>query len=176
MSYYSIRFDPDASKICTIIFPWGNYSYLRLPMGIAGSPDIFQAKMMELMATLEFVRAYIDDLLCITKRTLEDHLANRLSRLQDAHLKVNSCKSNFCVTETKYLGYILSWDGIKPQPKKVQLILALTPPKNVKDLHRFLGMVQYYQDLWAQCSKMLAPLTSLVGKCGHTKITKRQKV
>ncbi len=77
-------------------------------MRISGSPDIFQAKMMELMATLEFVRAYIDDLLCITKRTLEDHLANRLSRLQDAHLKVNSCKSNFCVTETKYLGYILS--------------------------------------------------------------------
>eukprot|EP00804_Cyclotella_cryptica_P001330 CCRYP_020351-RA/>CCRYP_020351-RA protein AED:0.43 eAED:0.43 QI:6/-1/0/1/-1/0/1/0/82 len=66
MGYYTIRLDPDASKICTIIFPWGKYSYLRLPMGIAGSPDIFQSKMTELMATLEFVRAYIDDLLCIT--------------------------------------------------------------------------------------------------------------
>jgi hypothetical protein len=70
MGYYTIRLDPDASKICTIIFPWGKYSYLRLPMGIAGSPDIFQSKMTELMATLEFVRAYIDDLLCITKGTL----------------------------------------------------------------------------------------------------------
>eukprot|EP00804_Cyclotella_cryptica_P016151 CCRYP_004228-RA/>CCRYP_004228-RA protein AED:0.44 eAED:0.44 QI:6/-1/0/1/-1/0/1/0/82 len=66
MGYNTIRLDPDASKICTIIFPWGKYSYLRLPMGIAGSPDIFQSKMTELMATLEFVRAYIDDLLCIT--------------------------------------------------------------------------------------------------------------
>eukprot|EP00804_Cyclotella_cryptica_P006030 CCRYP_000264-RA/>CCRYP_000264-RA protein AED:0.44 eAED:0.44 QI:6/-1/0/1/-1/0/1/0/82 len=66
MGYYTIRLDPDASKICTITFPWGKYSYLRLPMGIAGSLDIFQSKMMELMATLEFVRAYIDDLLCIT--------------------------------------------------------------------------------------------------------------
>ena len=67
-------------------------------MGIAGSPDIFQAKMTELMATLEFVRAYIDDLLCITKGTLEDHLAKLdlvLSRLQDANLKVNARKSNF---------------------------------------------------------------------------------
>ncbi len=45
MGYYTIRLDPDASKICTIIFPWGKYSYKRLPMGIAGSPDIFQAKM-----------------------------------------------------------------------------------------------------------------------------------
>jgi hypothetical protein len=37
MGYYTIRFNPDASKICTIIFPWGKYSYKRLPMGIAGS-------------------------------------------------------------------------------------------------------------------------------------------
>ena len=42
MVYYTIRLDPDASKICTIIFPWGKYSYLRLPMGLVGSPDIFQ--------------------------------------------------------------------------------------------------------------------------------------
>jgi hypothetical protein len=44
MGYYTIRLDPDASKICTIIFPWGKYSYKRLPMGIAGSPDIFPRK------------------------------------------------------------------------------------------------------------------------------------
>ena len=75
MGYYTIRLDPDASKICTIILPWGKYSYLRLPMGVACSPDIFQAKMSELMATLEFVRTYLDDLLCISKGNLDDHLA-----------------------------------------------------------------------------------------------------
>ncbi len=55
MGYYNIRLDPESSKICTIIFPWGKYSYLRLPMGVVGSPDIFQAKEMKLMATLEFI-------------------------------------------------------------------------------------------------------------------------
>ncbi len=55
MGYYTIRLDPDASKTCTIIFPWAKYLYLRLPMGIAGSPDIFQAKMSKLMVALEFV-------------------------------------------------------------------------------------------------------------------------
>jgi hypothetical protein len=60
MGYYTIRLDPDASKICTIIFPWGKYSYKRLPMGIAGSPNIFQEKMLELMETLEYVRTYLD--------------------------------------------------------------------------------------------------------------------
>ena len=67
MGYYTISLDPEAAKICTIIFPWGKYSYKRLPMGIAGSPDIFQEKMSDLMATLEFVRTYLDDLLIITK-------------------------------------------------------------------------------------------------------------
>eukprot|EP00804_Cyclotella_cryptica_P011360 CCRYP_016357-RA/>CCRYP_016357-RA protein AED:0.06 eAED:0.26 QI:0/0/0/1/0/0/2/0/230 len=52
--------------------------------------------------------------------------------------------------------------------KKVQAILALTPPTGVKDLRRFLGMVQYYQALWAKCSNMLAPLTSLVGEFNKT--------
>ncbi len=44
MGYYTIRLDPDASRICTIIFPRGKYSYLRFPMGIAGSPEIFNER------------------------------------------------------------------------------------------------------------------------------------
>eukprot|EP00804_Cyclotella_cryptica_P000990 CCRYP_012333-RA/>CCRYP_012333-RA protein AED:0.27 eAED:0.27 QI:54/-1/1/1/-1/0/1/120/137 len=126
MGYYTIRLDPDASKICTIIFPWGKYSYLRLPMGIAGSPDIFQAKMSELMVALEFVRTYLDDLLCITRASLDDHLDHLrrvLTRLRDAGLRVNAPKSKFCAIETEYLGYILTRTGIKPQPNKVQAIL-----------------------------------------------------
>jgi hypothetical protein len=76
MGYYTIRLDSDESKICTIIFPWGKYSYKRLPMGIAGSPDIFQGKMSELMESLENVRAYLVDLLCISELSLEDYLEN----------------------------------------------------------------------------------------------------
>jgi hypothetical protein len=67
MGYYTNRLDPDASKICTIIFPWGKYCYKQLPMGIAGSPDMFHGKMSALMESLECVRAYLDDLLCISK-------------------------------------------------------------------------------------------------------------
>jgi hypothetical protein len=178
MGYYTIRLDPDSSKICTIIVPWDKYSYLRLPIGVACSPDIFQAEISELMATLEFVRACIDDLLCITKGDFEDHLVKLkqvLQRLKDANLKVDAVKSNFCAIETEYLGYILSRDGIKPQPKKVQSILALTLPTSVKELFRFLGMAQYYWDLWAKRSDILAPLTTLVSECGGTKDPKTKK-
>ena len=86
-------------------------------MGIAGSPDILQAKMSELMLALEFVRTYLDHLLCITKASLDNHLDNLrlvLTRLQEVDLKVNAPKSKFCAEETEYLGYILTRTGIKP--------------------------------------------------------------
>jgi hypothetical protein len=175
MGYYTIRLDPDASKICTVIFPWGKYSYKRLPMGIAGSPDIFHGKMSELMESLEYVRAYLDDLLCISKLSLEDHLEKLeevLRRLRDTGLKVNAAKLTFCALEIDYLGYVLTRDGIKPQSNKVQAILAINPPTGVRQLRHFLGMVQYYHDLWARWSDMLVLLTSLVRECGQTKSTK----
>jgi hypothetical protein len=148
MGYYTIGLDPMASEMCTIVFPWGKYSYKRLPMGFRGSADIFQAQIMDLMASLKFVQAYMDDLLIITRRTLDKHLQKMetvLTRLGDAELKVNAAKSLFCAHEIEYLSYILTREGIKPQPRKVQAILALNPPNNVKELRHFLGMVQYYQ-------------------------------
>jgi hypothetical protein len=150
MGYYTIRLDPDASRICTIIFPWGKYSYKRLLMGIAGSPDIFQSKMLELIEDLEYAQAYLDDLLCISRSTLDDHLKNLeevLRCLCNAGLKVNAEKLTFCALEIEYLGYILTRDAIKPQSNKVQAILAIQLPTNVKELRYFLGMVQYYCDL-----------------------------
>ncbi len=131
MGYYTIRLDPDASKTCTVIFPWGKYSYKRLPMGIAGFPDIFQEKMLDLIESIEFVRAYLDDLLCISKLSLEDHLDKLgvvLRRLSNAGLKVNVAKLTFCTLEIEYLGYVLTRDGIKPQSNKVQAIFGIKPP------------------------------------------------
>ncbi len=78
----------------------------------------------------------------------------------------------FCALEIEYLDCILTRDGIKPQSNKVQAILEIKPPTGVKQLRHFLGMVQYYRDLWARRGDMLASLTSLVGECGQTKTTK----
>ena len=86
-------------------------------------------------SALEFVRAYMDDLLIITREMLDEHLQKMetvLTRLHDAGLKVNAAKSSFCAHEIEYLGYILTRGGIKPQPKKVQVILTLNLPNNVR--------------------------------------------
>jgi hypothetical protein len=115
-------------------------------MGIAGSTDIFQSKMLELREFLEYVHAHLDDLLCISRSSHEDHLEKLeeiLRCLCNAGLKVNAKKMTFCALEIEYLGYILTRDGIKSQSNKVQAILAIHPPTNVKELRHFLGMVQY---------------------------------
>jgi hypothetical protein len=64
-----------------------------------------------------------------------------LTRLLDARLKVNAAKSLFCAREIEYLGYILTTDGIKAHPKKVQAILTLNLLNNVKELRHFLALV-----------------------------------
>jgi hypothetical protein len=74
MGYYTIRLDAQASEMCTIIFPWEKYSYNRLPMGFGGSANIFQAQTMGLMSSLDYVQAYIDDLLVITRGNIEDYI------------------------------------------------------------------------------------------------------
>ena len=73
------------------------------------------------MASLEYVKAYIDDLLSITKGSFEDHLDELdavLYRLDKAGLQINISKSSFAQTEIKYLGYLLTREGLKPQAGK----------------------------------------------------------
>ena len=167
MGYFTIRLDPDAQKLCTIILPWGKYSYMRLPLGVANSPDLFQEKMSELMAGLEFVRTYLDDVLVITKSSFEDHLNKLervLARLSEAGLKVNAPKCSFGRTSLEYLGYWLSREGIAPTPKKISAMQAIQPPTNISTLRSFVGLINFYRDMWQHRSHLLAPLTTLLSK------------
>jgi Reverse transcriptase (RNA-dependent DNA polymerase) len=133
-------------------------------MGLCNSPGIFQEKMSELFDGFEFVRTYIDDLLTLTKGTFEDHLEKLeqvLYRLRQAGLKINGNKSFFAKTELEYLGYWITRDGIKPLPDKVKAILAIDTPKNRKELRSFIGIINYYRDMWVKRSYVLAPLATL---------------
>jgi hypothetical protein len=89
------------------------------------------------MATLEYMRAYIDNLLVITKSSHDDHLDEMehvFIKLCNTGLKINAAKSSFCTQETEYLGYILTRSGgLQPQPPKVQAILMPNLPKSIKE-------------------------------------------
>jgi Reverse transcriptase (RNA-dependent DNA polymerase) len=106
MGYYHIELSPTSKRLCTIVLPCGKYEYQRLPMGLCNSPDIFQEKMSTLMQGLDYVRAYINDILAITNGDWYDHLDKLelvFQRLQQAGLKVNARKSFFGRPELEYL-------------------------------------------------------------------------
>ena len=149
MGYYTIRLDPDSQKICSIILPWGKYSYAT-SNGYLRIAHFFQEKMTSLMQSLEYVRTYTDDLSIILSCTYDDHLLKVkevTNRFNIAGLRINVPKFSFALHKIEYLGYILTREGIKPQHKKVSAIMALREPTSVKELRKFLGMVQYYRDL-----------------------------
>ncbi len=111
MGYYHIVLDADARKYYTTVLPWGKYEYLRLPMGLDNSPDIFQEEMSELMGNLYFIKTYLDDVLIISSGSYEDHLSKlraALAILQATGLKINIFKSKFCKKELEYLGFYLT--------------------------------------------------------------------
>ena len=167
MGYYHLELDDKAKELCTIVLPFGKFEYQRTPMGLCNSPDIFQEKMNELFMGLDFARAYIDDLLCMTKGTFEDHLEKLeriLVRLSQAGLKVNAKKSFFGRSALEYLGYWITRDGIKPMKNKVEAMMNIAEPKTRKELRSFIGVVNYYRDMWFRRSHILAPLAALTSK------------
>ncbi len=78
--------------------------------------------------------------------------------------QVHANKSSFCALETEYLGFILTPDGIRPQPKEVQAILNMAPPKNVLHVRSFLGAINHYKKMIPQRSQLSTPLTNLTHK------------
>ena len=124
---------------------------------------------------LEYVREYIDDLLVTTNGSYQQHLRDLevvFQRLQGAGLKVNATKSLFSQQEVEYLGYLITREGIKPQPKKIAAIQNMAPPKTRRQLRSFLGLVNYYRDMTKRHSEIIAPLTKMTSNKIHFKWTK----
>jgi hypothetical protein len=166
MGYYHIPLDAESQLLCTTILPWGKYKYNKLPMGIACAPDIFQEIMNNLLGDLDFVIVYLDDILILSSDddSDDDHLRKLrlvLERLERVGFAANLRKSFFMQKELEYLGYLLTPTGLKPQPKKVEAIQRILVPKTRRQLRRFLGMVNYYRDMWRRRSHVLAPLSKL---------------
>ena len=115
--------------------------------------------MTKLMEGIDGVLVYIDDLLIITKGTFEEHVEGIklvLQRMKEKDLQINIDKSKFAVQEIDYLGYILTREGIRPQPKKVQGILEMKQPKTPKEFRGFIGTV-----IFTATYSEVAPIISL---------------
>ena len=166
MQYYTFLLDEASRNLCTFATPFGLYHYCRLPMGVSESPDIATEKMHLVLDGIEDIEFYMDDI-GVFSGNWDDHLSLLsivLPRLQDVGFTINPLKCEWAVQETDFLGHWLTPEGVKPWRKKIDAILRLQPPVNMKHLRSFLGMVNYYRDMWPCRTHILAPLTELTGK------------
>jgi Reverse transcriptase (RNA-dependent DNA polymerase). len=165
MQYYAFELDEESSNLCVIVTPFGKYKYKRLPMGICLSTDIAQEIMESVLQDIEGVEIYLDDI-GIFSNNWDSHIQTLqivLTRLQENGFTVNPLKCEWAVKETDWLGYWLTTEGLKPWTKKIKAIQAIKPPTNIRQLRSFIGMVNYYKEMWPHRSHIMAPLTSITG-------------
>ena len=131
IGYYTIRLSPYIQGMMTIVTELGKFRYNRLPMGICASGDILQAKVDELLGDINGVKMYIYDILVFIRDWFKNHIDQLriiFGRFHAAGLKVNSPKCSFWLNYIPYLGYVITRESIKPDPKKVQRIMNIGLP------------------------------------------------
>jgi hypothetical protein len=163
MQYYTFELDEDSKDLCTISTPFGKFKYNRLPMGLKCSPDFAQEVMENIFRDIAEAEVYIDDRRLL--RLLGTAYGSPTSSTTKSTREWIHCKSvkMWAVKETDWLGYWLTPTGLKPWKKKIDAILKMQPPTSLKLLHGFVGMVNYYRDMWPHRSEILAPLTAQTG-------------
>ena len=148
--------------------PYGHFQFKRMPFGLKNAPATFQRLMNSVLSGLQGIElfVYLDDIV-IYSRSLQEHESkfNKLmERLRNAKLRLQPDKCEFLRHEVNYLGHIISEDGVKPDPKKIEAVSKFPRPKKVKNIKQFLGLAGYYRRFIPDFSKVAKPLTQLLKK------------
>ena len=163
-SFWQLPIHPEDRPLTCFITAFGRYVMNRLPFGLNSSTEILQRRLTEMFEGIPGVIIDVDDIL-IHAPTVEEHdriLEDVLKRIYESGLKLNKKKCKFRQSTIKYLGQVFSADGMKPDPEKVDAIKQLAPPKNVTEVRRFCGMVNYLGRYTPNLSSMLQPVHDLM--------------
>ncbi|KAL0152835.1 hypothetical protein M9458_051856, partial [Cirrhinus mrigala] len=187
--YYNVPLEEEHKKYTAFSSPFGLHEYNRLPQGLSNSPATFMRMMMSVFGDENFssVLCYLDDLMVFapSESVALQRLEMVLSRLSHHNLKLAPKKCCFLRRSVKFLGHIISEEGIKTDPGKVEAINEIqasdlmepdgkTPCQ--KKIRSFLGMVLYYQHFIEGCSAKAKPLFKLTsGAVKQTPVTQGRK-
>jgi hypothetical protein len=160
--YWQVEMDKESKEKTAFITHKGLYEFNVMPYGLTNAPATFQRLMDIVLAGLKWQSClvYIDDVV-IYSPTFEQHLIdlkNVFQALREANLTLKASKCCFCRKEMKYLGHIITQDGIKPDPTLTKAVSNFPQPKTIKDVQSFLGLSGYYRRFIKDYAKIAEPL------------------
>lgn len=153
--------------------PFGLFEWNHMPFGLCNAPGTFQRLMQRLCGEqqCQTLLLYLDDIVVFSS-TVEQHLGRLelvLRRLQEQGLKVKLNKCAFFQREVRYLGHVVSDQGVSTDPSKVEVVANWPPPTTISDLRSFLGFTSYYRRFVEGFAKLAAPLHKLVAELAGRK-------
>ena len=166
--YYQVPVAESSRPYTAFTTSGGHWQFCRMPFGLCNAPGTFQRLMNNILASfsMDRVMAYIDDVLVMGK-SFEDHLqtlAEVLKCLNRHGLKIKPQKCKLFCSQVQFLGHLVSSEGLQPVPDNLKAIMEYPPPKTLKGVRRFMGMVNFYRRFIPLCSVLMKPISALTGQ------------
>ena len=166
--YWQVEVDPADREKTAFSTPDALYQFRVMPFGLCNAPGTFQRLMEHVLRGLHWSTClvYLDDII-IFSTTIEEHLtrlADVLTRMRQAGLKVKPSNCHLMKKSVHYLGHVVSSEGVETDPAKIQCIADWMTPSSANELKQFLGLASYYRRFVRGFAKIASPLHRLSEK------------